>query len=186
MNYLITTLLLLLIFSCGNSQQKFKAKKSNTPTILIKGKITYTESWCGGARPTEEMEREFATPKPYAYYHLYLRKDTNNIKLPIYMHIVTDSLGYFSIKLPAGKYTVVDDRKKDEATYKSTLEKYKKETSYTGAIDKACYTNYVSEPDFIINVERKSTSIIQVEYNYHKGCNWSGAPCVEYRGPYPP
>jgi hypothetical protein len=177
---------LILIFCASEvSSQKKKIRKRVT-TTLVTIELTETSNWCGGARPSEEMEKEFRTPKPYPNCRLFLRKDTNAISKPVLYTIVTNEQGKASIKLLPGKYTVVDIKKKDDSVYNATLEKYKNATETTGPIDINCYKIFMAEPDFKIIVPKSMPKSLKVTHNYHKYCDWSGAPCVEFRGPYPP
>jgi len=174
----------MMSFSCYSQKKKTKKIVSN-PLVLIEGTITETHSYCGGARPPEDLIKELRTPKPItAQYKLYIRKDSNDLQKPILYTVLTDTLGKFSIKLPIGKYVFVDANKKDKDTYSKTLAKYKTENSQTSAIDIECYKQYIATPDFTVEVT-KNSSKLAITHNYHRDCNWSGAPCVEYRGPLP-
>lgn len=175
----------LSIFLTGDiSAQKRKLRKS-VATTLVTINLTQTSNWCGGARPSEEMEREFRTPKPYPNCELFLRRDTNVISKPILYKVTTNAEGKASMRLTPGKYVVVDIQKKDDSVYKATLEKYKNATETTGPIDSSCYKIFMAEPDFTIIVPKSRPRTLKVSHNYHKHCNWSGAPCVEFRGHYP-
>jgi hypothetical protein len=67
MRYLIVLLIHLLSITDMSAQKK---KVRRTPSqVMVTLHITQTV-WCGGARPTEEMEKEFNTPKPYPNYNL--------------------------------------------------------------------------------------------------------------------
>ncbi|MCE2963800.1 MAG: hypothetical protein ACK5UE_03475 [Chitinophagales bacterium] len=184
MRYLFVLLILFLSVTDMSAQKKKVRRTASSVAVTLH--ITQTVQWCGGARPTEEMEKEFNTPKPYPNYNLFIRKDSNDLSKHPLFSIQTNESGKFTLKLPPGKYVVVDEWKKNDSTFKSTIEKYKNETSNTGPIDTNCYKYFVSSPDFVIIVPKKSSRPIQVKHNYHKLCNWSGAPCVEFRGPYPP
>lgn len=175
----------ILIFLTGDvSAQKRKLRKRVT-TTLVTIDLTQTSNWCGGARPSEEMEREFRTPKLYPNCTLFIRRDTNAISKPVLYKLITNAEGKASIRLTPGKYVVVDIQKKDDSVYTATMEKYKNATETTGPIDSSCYKIFMAEPDFIINVPKSRPRYLKVTHNYHKHCNWSGAPCVEFRGHYP-
>lgn len=174
---------LLLSISLGSCAQR--KKMTAGAEITVYGTLTQTSMWCGGARPPEELVKELATPKPLDTYDLYIRKDTNNLSNPILYKVKTDKNGNFTLKLKAGKYVVVDSKKKDKATYKATLEKYKTETETTGKIDKDCYAQFVATPDFEIVVPKSAKGSIKVSHNYHRTCDWVGTPCVEYKGALP-
>lgn len=64
------------------------------------GTITNTQSYCGGARPPEELLKELATPKPYGnrslvFFHSGSKKEYG---------FTTDEHGHYEVELPIGKY----------------------------------------------------------------------------------
>jgi len=179
-------LFVFLIFGLSLVHAQAKKSKKRVSSVAVNGSITQTSNWCGGARPTEEMEREFRTPKPFDNCTLYVRKDSNQLTKPILHTLTTDARGKFQLRLSPGKYVVVDILKKNDSVYQSTIHKYKEATQTTGPIDISCYNNFVALPDFTIIVPKNATKSVNVSHNYHQHCNWSGAPCVEFRGPYPP
>ena len=182
---IILSFFLLLIFFVDLSAQRRKTSRKPSP-ILVNLTITQTQQWCGGARPTEEMEREFSTPKPYPNCTIYIRKDSNVLNKPILHTLTTNEYGKVSVRLAPGKYTIVNIDKKDDSVYRSTIYKYQNVTESTGPIDMNCYNIFMAEPDFTIKVPPRATRSIAKRHNYFKHCNWSGAPCVEFRGHYPP
>lgn len=176
-------------FSFSSFAQKKKAKIVSKPllTIAIRGKITETFSYCGGAPPPAELLAELNTPKPACKYTIFFRRDSNDLKKPIFKEMMTDSAGRFELRLPPGKYVIVDAKKKDLETYQNTISHYKKETNDRGAIDILCYNQFIATPDYVLIVPKSTKkSYISMEINYFRSCNWSGHPCVEYRGPLPP
>lgn len=175
-----------LFIICGLSAQKRKVLSKSSTLIPINITITQTSNWCGGARPSEEMEREFRTPKPFPDCKVYIRKDSNILYSPILYSLTTNANGKINVKLPPGKYIVVNELKRDDSVYKATMERFKEATENTAPIDTQCYKIFMAEPDFVIIVPNRKSKGISKTHNYHKHCNWSGAPCVEYRGPYPP
>ena len=180
----ILCLFLFLVCLMDLSAQRRKISRKSSP-VLVNLTITQTRNWCGGARPTEEMEQEFRTPKPYPNCTIYIRKDSNILTKPILYTLRTNENGKTRIGLAPGKYTIVNIEKKDDSVYRATINKYQNATETTGPIDVNCYNIFMAEPDFTIIVPRNTRSLSK-NHNYHKHCNWSGAPCVEFRGHYPP
>ena len=179
-------ILFSVLLSFGDvSAQKKKVITRRVSSTKVTIQLTQTSNWCGGARPSEEMEREFRTPKPYPNCTLYLRRDTNAISKPVLYTVTTNAAGTATISLTPGKYVVVDIQKKNDSVYQATVEKYKNATETTGPIDLTCYKIFMAEPDFVITIPKKMTNYTKITHNYHKHCNWSGAPCVEFRGHYP-
>jgi hypothetical protein len=64
------------------------------------GTITNTQSYCGGARPPQELLTELATPKPYGN-HLLVFVHTGSQKE---YSFITDEHGHYEVELPLGKY----------------------------------------------------------------------------------
>jgi hypothetical protein len=148
--------------------------------------ITQTNQYCGGAPPPRELLDKIATPRPFEKKVLYIRKNTNDLRAKILYTVVTDSLGTAVLTLPVGKYTVVDDDKKDIALYDSLVLKYKNGTENAEPIDTACLMKHMSSPDFELVVKRSASKKMEVKFNYFHGCNWAGVPCASFRGQYPP
>ncbi|MGZ3942477.1 MAG: hypothetical protein ACXVOH_10515, partial [Bacteroidia bacterium] len=72
--------------------------------------LTYTNSYCGGARPSPEMEAKQNIPKNFHDVHIIL----NGKK---HCKAKTDSLGYFSLPLKPGTYKIYLTKLKNEAHY---------------------------------------------------------------------
>jgi hypothetical protein len=67
--------------------------------LQISFQITYTREYCGGARPDEEILKEFATEIPYANDIVYL-VSADGIK----HRLQTDETGKSFIEIPPGNY----------------------------------------------------------------------------------
>jgi len=74
----------------------------------VKVHVTYTNSYCGGARPTPEIELAAKTPRNLHDVHLV-------IKGKKHFKIVTDSTGSFKLPLKPGKYKVFMSYHKNDA-----------------------------------------------------------------------
>jgi hypothetical protein len=184
MRIILSLVLFIVCIQDVSAQRRKTSRKSSS--VVVNLTITQTQNWCGGARPSDEMEREFKTPKLYSNCTIYIRKDSNVLTKPILHTLSTNEYGKTSVRLTPGKYTIVNIEKKDDSVYKATINKYQNATETTGPIDVNCYNNFMAEPDFTIVVPMRSNRTITKTHNYHKHCNWSGAPCVEFRGHYPP
>lgn len=71
-----------------------------SPSFDIKGRVYYSLSYCGGARPTEEIIRELATPKLLPNSAFMLRNKDSKYR------IQTNQDGEFTANLPAGHFDV--------------------------------------------------------------------------------
>lgn len=72
--------------------------------------VTYTNSYCGGARPTPEIEQEAITPRDFHDVHMVFEGRTR-------VKVKTDSAGNFTASLKPGKYKVRLTKLKNEAHY---------------------------------------------------------------------
>src|SRR4051812_22262680 len=90
----LKTSLIIFLFS---SFACFSQKKS------ITAKITYTEPYCGGARPTKEIEAEAKKEKPYAKKTIILVSSEGKID-----SIKTNSSGIIKYKLKPGNYKLFE------------------------------------------------------------------------------
>ena len=76
----------------------------------VKVHVTYTNSYCGGAKPTPEIEQKYQTPRNFHDVHIVLDGK-------VHCKTKTDSAGYFSLPLKPGKYTIHLTKLKNEAHY---------------------------------------------------------------------
>jgi hypothetical protein len=68
---------------------------------MVQGIVTYTNSYCGGARPSEEMLADYATPKNFVSTTIYLKRKKGG---KVIYKIVTDKDGKFKKCIKPGKY----------------------------------------------------------------------------------
>ena len=93
MKYLFLSLLVIVLF-VSSDLCRYKVKFD--VSILV----TSTQSYCGGARPTDEMMQELNTPKPLPEKKLYIRKGKeNSLKEPIIKEVVTNAAGKIDLKI---------------------------------------------------------------------------------------
>ena len=106
---------LFMLFSCGSTKQVSTEREvgdERNKTGLnceLSGKAVYTTSYCGGARPTSEIERMHATPRNIKNTSLLFRKSGSDAEMSKFTK--TDSLGNFTANLPSGKweYSIAED-----------------------------------------------------------------------------
>lgn len=68
---------------------------------LVQGTLTYTNRYCGGARPSEEMLAEYATPHNLTSTTIYLKRKKGG---KVIYKIVADKDGKFKKCIKPGKY----------------------------------------------------------------------------------
>ncbi|MFN3404112.1 MAG: prealbumin-like fold domain-containing protein [Cytophagaceae bacterium] len=167
----------LLFLNCLQKQKKY----------IVKGRVTFTSSYCGGAAPTDEILELHQRQQPLANKTLYIRQGKeNNTAKKIISTIITDSKGEFQISLPPGNYVVVDDRKRDKNLFNQILKDHSQETEYYYKTDIVCLQDWIKTPDATFCITGKEKSFLPVEINYHLPCSWGSVPCTQYTGPLPP
>ncbi len=177
-NLFLLLLLALVLMSAG----KPAGKKG---VFLIEGSVTQSGQYCGGARPTEEMEREARRPYPLAGFTLYLKRDTiNNLDEAPIDSVVTDAEGHFEIKLPSGDYILVEALKVDRKAYDKVVAKATAGSDFYAPADQKCLDKWAVRPFMRFTVVDQDMSMKTV--NIFKRCFSNGLPCSQYIGPYPP
>ena len=167
----------LVLFSFQQKESKKKTKQ-----FPVSGIITGTSAYCSGARPPAELLAQLAIPKPKPNKKIYIKKgEVNSFDSKIFMELTTDTAGKFHAKLPAGKYLIVDEEKKDTAYYNKLLREHKTETKSFEAVDTVCLKEWFLKPD--VTFEVKNAEVKNISVNYRKEC--FNLPCTRFRGPYP-
>lgn len=176
--YLSSLLLILslLLVSCANY---FKLKVGFSTCILH---VTYTESYCMGMRPTQEMLDTLAKPRPYIGKTLYLKKgEINDPKAPVVQTIITKSGGEISLNdLYPGKYYLIDEDRLHQIEY------YKLEN--ISVSDQNCIDKWFKKPLLTFEIKKNKKQHLYFKLNFHKTCyqGESGVPCTQYTGPQKP
>lgn len=176
--------IIFILFGLFSSNVLCQKKTTKTKVIFS---ITYTDSYCGGAAPSELMLKQLATPKPFSFKKIIIKKGIKNTFENIeFNKFSTDTFGKYTLALAPGKYIIVDELKESKKNYDSIIQKFSVKTSKSGIIDTACYKEFFMSPDYSFIVPQKSKSkYIRISHNYHISCNWSGSPCVPFTGFYP-
>jgi hypothetical protein len=157
--------------------------KKTTTKYLISGTITSTSSFCGGARPSEEILGQIETPRPFPHKKIYIKKGRVNLTSnDILVELKTDANGKFKTRLAPGVYLIVDEAKKDLTYYNTLLKEHAFLTENFEAVDTVCLKEWFAKPDFTFEV--KQTNSTNIHLNFAKEC--FNLPCTQFRGPYPP
>jgi hypothetical protein len=177
MRAIILPILCLALLSFNQAAPKKKAKK-----IPVSGTVTGTYSYCGGARPSDEMLAQLATPKPMPGKRIYIKKgEVNSFDSKVLLVLTSDAKGNFHTKLAPGKYLIVDSTKKDMTYYNMLLKNYKVQTEHYEAIDTLCLKEWFMKPNAVFEVVDKEVKDVIV--NFHKTCD-DVLPCSRFRGPF--
>ncbi|MBI3233168.1 MAG: hypothetical protein HYZ42_03880 [Bacteroidetes bacterium] len=149
-----------------------------SPTYIFSGRITYTQDYCGGAAPPQDLIEKLKTPKPLANKKIYFKKGrVNGLNKTRIGYFTTDSLGRFNIKLTASDYVFFDESKL------RWEEEHDMTESVNMTIDYKCLLDKHMKGDFTIKKTQKNLK--DYAFNYHYPCAYN-LPCIEYHGPYPP
>lgn len=163
----IQTLFLSLLISYS-----LNAKSLN---YLIKGNVKQTSSYCGGARPSQEMLDEFATPKPFPNKTFYVLKGkTNNLSNKIIATFTTDTNGNFSFKLPPGTYSILVEEQTKPIKAQDYTNKYQ-------TVNDKCLQRWWQKPYYLLIVKNKNKPLNFI-FNHRCYIN-NDIPCITYIGP---
>lgn len=191
---LIFSLFLFAVISCKAKKtfprdEHFVSEKeineiSEEKQYSVSGFVTHSNSYCGGARPSDEMLLEITSPKPLANVTYHVRKGIlNDVNEKVLLSFTTDSEGKFRFQLPAGDYVIIGSNRLDSVYVKSVFKKFEKETDSYSAADRNCLNKWLSESLFQFKIE--SDKIENINWDIHQAC-FTSDPCVHYKGPYPP
>ncbi len=129
---------------------------------LVTQKITYIQPYCGGARPTPEMEAETQKPKPYSEKTIIIISEKGKVD-----SIKTDKDGNFKKTLKYGNYTFFEAWK----YYKKTPD-----GTEISLYDKNCLaTEWKKEFKSVSVTKGKVTE--EEKYQINLKCPWS-MPCL--------
>jgi hypothetical protein len=124
--------------------------------------LNYTEPYCGGARPTDEILEEAQKPKPYAGRKMILVSKTGKADT-----LITDAKGRVSAKLNKGQYALFEPWR----YYKST---------FSGApanqFDPACLKAEWEKATVEIKITGKKPNIV-FKNELQNYCDWA-LPCL--------
>ena len=99
--YLFCVLAVVFV-ACSPKLTDGNGTTSDKKMAVYYGTIQYTESYCGGARPPEELLKQYATPKPFASGTLRFQDTATGKEYSV----VTDEHGHYEAELPAGNYVI--------------------------------------------------------------------------------
>jgi exonuclease III len=105
--------------------QKKVIKVEIKPSISISGKVVFTNGYCGGARPSKEMEEEFKKEFPLKSSTILLK----NKESGKHIKINTGDDGNFSAELESGVYDYFMTEKYSKtmgASFRSSCDKWLK------------------------------------------------------------
>lgn len=170
MKYSLCLFFLLATF-CLSAQRTSKGS-----LMTVKGKVTTTADYCGGAAPSEEMLDELRKPKPAVRKLIFVKYGvSNDEKTRVVKRIMTDERGEFQVQLKKGfDYQFVEE-------WKAMPFKVPENTEWT-TWDAACLKKRYQTPDAVLRKKQRNQL---VSINYHQPCFYRPY-CGTYSGPLPP
>jgi hypothetical protein len=162
-----------------------KLKSLSTRDVVVEFHLQKTATYCGGARPSDEMLAELSIPKPLADYQFYIKAgDVNDPDVPALFSSFTDDAGLAYVPLKPGKYLVVFEDKQDWTQYNAWKKMYSESSSNHSPIDTTCLLQWIKQPEFVFEVV--ADSACKVEFTKVQKCFWNEVPCLDYTGSIPP
>lgn len=178
--FAIAFFMVILLSGCVSGRKK---NPSRNELFKVEVMITQTTSYCGGARPSEEILQDLNTLRPAPGLKFFIGKGDSNNGSDFVTSSITDESGKAVVELSEGNYYLVFEDK-TEANKKTLLTSYRTETRDYSAIDVSCLEAWFVAPEATFDVQKNK--VRPVVLNHHIPCSWSAVPCVEYRGPLPP
>ncbi|MBL7917188.1 MAG: hypothetical protein JNM96_02250 [Bacteroidia bacterium] len=149
LKYLVTLIL------CGFLFESCKQVKQTVS-------LTYIQPYCGGARPTEEMEKDAATPKPYATKKITLVSESGKI-----FNLETDEKGNLNLKLKDGIYKMYEPWRFNKGTPDGT--EFKR-------FDNNCLNQEWNKEFSVLEVKGNTAKLKEV-YTIYNYCDFN-LPCI--------
>lgn len=172
-----------MIASCAQRKEVNVASNAKSPEfeVLIVAKVH--KPYCGGARPTPEMERGVVEPiQQETFYIKHGDKNSENSR-PI-ASFTTNDEGKAIVLLPAGIYSVIRQEQivPFDEFYKpySANRKGEKTVRYK---EEPCFREWYETPELTFTVENKNVSFDLLRRTQ---CFIGTNPCIIFEGPYPP
>lgn len=168
-----------LLSACDASKTSVSVSPKLATHYTISGSVKQTSSYCGGARPPQELITRLATPTPYPGKTFYIRAGrVNDVKIKVLTSFTTDKDGNFSINLSAGTYAIL---LKEQVTEMNAADYETK----TQAVDINCLAEWWQKPYYLLEVKQ---NIASLDFVFHHRCfiTHDDIPCIRYSGPKPP
>jgi hypothetical protein len=172
----VTLLLSLFLLCCQLSAQKDRQRR-----YVFSGTIFQTREYCGGPPPSDELELKLRTPAPYPGKILFVKSGLrNNGKAKKLAVICADSLGQFNVRLPAGRYCILQ-----ESQLRALNLKRYKGHSVIRVTNEDCLKKWWHT--CFVTFEIPNRDVRDFRIDFHVRCHLAEQnPCLEYTGPLAP
>lgn len=163
--------------ACKDEAKYWKTDKEFKSEI----KMTYRQPYCGGARPSPEME--LGTVHDFKHKEFVIKRGrTNHADMEIYKRVTTNENGVFELKLPKGEYAIIlpHKAKSFEKFKKEELKKFENKQLKLASDD--CLREYWLRADGKITVTGEAEYTVEIKRTCYSDYNY----CMQYTGPLPP
>jgi hypothetical protein len=159
----------ILLYSCGMNK-----KNPVNHLVPIQMQFQVHKPYCGGARPTPEMEKGELIPLSNQIFCMKLGNNDSYF----FCELETNDEGFISpIEIKPGTYELYREQKSQ--SFESFKEYYRTtDTLFQYIGDKDAKIEF-EKPDFILSVEKDSTFNFVVQSKCYVGLN----PLIKYIGP---
>lgn len=163
--FLLLSALLCSILPAGCGSHKVVVEKGSDIAVkiyTINGNLTFTKSYCGGIRPSDEQLKQLKTPQAFANRTLFIKQgDKDLARKPAFHSFTTDDNGIYALELPEGVYSIfIEDKTRNYDN------QYAKSTGKQGC------DQWLQTPNLIWKVKKATKN---QTFNIHIPCN----PCQE-------
>jgi len=161
----------LCLVACHHSEASAPSPEASVPSAkhaTVRGQVILsTQTYCGGAPPSENMETSKQAPAPGR--RLLVRRGSENTASEVLAQPTSDARGTFTLSLPPGTYCFIEEAKR-ELTVKGPTPQN---------VDPSCLEGRRRTCDAVVEVPEKGE--VSVTLDFHEGCF---PEC--YEGPFPP
>lgn len=161
-----------IYIQCAHGQ----SRKKSSSLVKVKGTVTSTNSYCGGAQPPEELLQDLKSPKPMSGKVILVKMGkVNSEKCKVVKKLITNDKGEFEVMLKKGRdYIFIEE-------WKGMPYKLPKNTEWI-KWDAECYKKSYQTPDYVLHKANRTSTI---PMNFHIRCSFDPY-CGQYSGPLPP
>jgi hypothetical protein len=139
------------------------AQSCLSQTVKVSNRITYYKPYCGGARPTPQMEADAQTPKAYAGRTILVVSDKGKVD-----SAKTNANGSVSLKLKQGSYRLLESwRYYRQSPDGSDINRF---------VDSCLRLEWSKEFETIVVRKKKATIVPKMEII--EQCPWR-TPCLK-------
>lgn len=180
---LIAAMTVYVILGCNKKSSPSASSggdvQQGSRMVTIQGSLKFTYSYCGGARPSDEMLKRLETPRAVAQYVLYLKSGSANSETSVIDSASCNEEGRFSFRVTPGNYTILIPEQCKPFNVKNYT------SQYIQVDDKECLRAWWEKGLYSVFAHKEE--VILPDTVLHQRCDGLGfVPCTSYSGPLRP